>query len=433
MEAREIRRQAGLLHARLPELQLGQVPDPRHPQWCRWKLPPLLRLGVTGVIAGCHGLAEVEQFSRDMTPAARGLLGISRRVPDTTLRDAYVTVPPTPLRDCLERQCLAAHRRKALTPHRLPFGMVAMDGKATAGDGWDDHYAQKQRHAGDGGASGVVRTITCCLVSAVARPCLDAVPIPADTNEVGHFATAFHELWARYCRTGLFKLISYDAGGVSLENATLVRSKGVHYLFGLRGTQPTLRAEAERLLGRLPVARAVAKTVDHTGRGTESRYLFITEEMAGYLAWEHLRTVVRVHSVKRDRAGRLIPQDPAQEDRYYLCSLPRGRLTDDAWLYLIRLHWGVENGCHNTWDKFMREDEHPWIETAPQGMLVVMLLRRMAYNLLTLYRNVTLRSEDKRVTPWRELMRHFYNAFMQLTRSHLSGLRARPGPADAMA
>jgi len=155
--------------------------------------------------------------------------------------------------------------------------------------------------------------------------------------------------------------------------------------------------------------------------------------MAGYLDWEHLRTVVRVHSVKRDREGRLIKQDPDQEDRYYLCSLPRGRLTDDAWLYLIRLHWGVENGCHNTWDKFMREDEHPWIETDPQGMLVVMLLRRMAYNLLTLYRNVTLRSEDKRVTPWRDLMRHFYNGLMQLTRAHLSGLRARPVPTDAMA
>ncbi|HEY3357013.1 MAG TPA: hypothetical protein VGQ83_27430, partial [Polyangia bacterium] len=47
-------------------------------------------------------------------------------------------------------------------------GVVAMDGKATAGDGWDMHYAQKQTHSSDGGASGVVRTITCCLVSAPA-------------------------------------------------------------------------------------------------------------------------------------------------------------------------------------------------------------------------------------------------------------------------
>jgi hypothetical protein len=42
-------------------------------------------------------------------------------------------------------------------------------------------------------------------------------------------------------------------------------------------------------------------------------------------------------------------------------------------------------------------------------MLVVMLLRRMAYNLLTLYRSVTLRAADKRAIPWRDLMRQIYN------------------------
>jgi hypothetical protein len=368
-----------------------------------------------------------------MTPAARGQLGLARRVPDTTLRDAYVMVPPAPLRDCLERQSLAAHRRKALTPHRLPFGMVAMDGKATAGDGWDDHYAQRQRHSSDAGASGVVRTVTCCLVSARARPCLDAVPIPPETNEMGHFATAFADLWSRYRRSGLFKLISSDAGACSLDNATLVRNKGLHYLFGLRKNQPTLLAEAHRLLARLPLAQAVAKTVDKTGTGTETRYLFITEEMNGYLDWEHLRTVVRIHSEKRDLQGHLVPQQPDEQDRYYLCSLPRGRLTDDAWLYLVRCHWGVENGCHNTWDKVLREDHHPWITTDPQGMLVVMLLRRLAYNLLSLYRSVTLRSEEKRVTPWRDLMRHLYNMLMAATPALLAGLRPRALPTDAVA
>ena len=433
MEAREIRRHVGLLHARLPELRLAEVPDPRQPPWCRWRLAPLLRLGSVGGLTGCRSLADVEKLTAEMAPSARRLLGLTRRVPDTTLRDAYVKVDPTALRARLGRQCLAAQRRKALAPHLLPFGVVAMDGKATAGDGWDDHYAQKQTHSSGPGASGVVRTITCCLVSTPARPCLDAVPIPAATNEMGHFATAFTELWARYCRSGLFKLISYDAGGASLENATLVRSKGVHYLLGLRGTQPTLLAEARRLLAAVPVTQAVATTVDKTGTGTETRSLFITEEMASYLEWEHLRTVVRVHSEKRDLEGRLVAQKPDETDRYYLCSLPRARLTDDAWLYLVRCHWGVENGCHNTWDKFFREDDHPWIETHPQGMLVVMLLRRLAYNLLTLYRSVTLRSEDQRTTAWRDLMRHLYNMLMAVTPAHLTGLRARPVPTDAMA
>ncbi|HEY3359612.1 MAG TPA: transposase family protein, partial [Polyangia bacterium] len=168
MEARTIRRHAGLMQARLAELGLATVPDPRQSQWCRWRLPVLLRVGLTALMAGCRSLAEVERLTTTLTPAARSLLGLTRRVPDTTLRDAYGKVDPATLRPVMARQCLAAHRRKALAPHRLPFGVVAMDGKATAGDGWDMHYAQKQTHSSDGGASGVVRTITCCLVSAPA-------------------------------------------------------------------------------------------------------------------------------------------------------------------------------------------------------------------------------------------------------------------------
>jgi hypothetical protein len=392
-----------------------------------------LRIGIAGVMAGRRSLAEVEDLTTDMTPAGRQLLGLTRRVPDTTLRDAYIKVDPAVLRPLLARQCLSAQRRKALAPHLLPFGVVAMDGKATAGDGWDQRYAQKQCHSSDGGASGVVRTITCCLVSTPARPCLDAVPIPAPTNEMGHFPIAFDELWARYGQTGLFKLVSGDAGECSLENAGHVRARGLHYLFGLRANQPTLLLEARRLLAGLPLAQAVATTVDHARGGTETRSLFITEEMASYLDWDHLQTVVRVHSEKRDADGHVIPQEPDEQDRYYLSSLPRRRLTDDAWLYLIRLHWGVENGCHNIWDKFLEEDPHPWIETNPQGMLVVMLLRRLAYNILTLYRSVTLRSEEHRATPWRDLLRHLYLTLMKLTPVHLAGLRGRPVPTDAMA
>jgi len=343
MQGRELRRHAGLIQARFAELRLAEVPDPRQPQWCRWRLPVLLRVGLAALMAGGRSLAEVERLTTKLTAAARRRLGRTRRVPDTTLRDAYGKLDPASLRPLLAQQCLAAHRRHALAPHLLPCGVVAMDGKATAGDGWDMHYAQKQTHSSDGGASGVVRTITCCLVSSPARPCLDAIPVPAETNEMGHFKLAFSQLWARFCRTGLFKLITGDAGECSLDNATHVRQHGVHYFFGLKGTQPTLLAEARRLLADLPLAKAVAKTVDKVGAGTVTRYLFITEEMARFLDWEHLRTVVRVHTEKRDAEGRLLPLKPDDQNRYYLSSLPRARLTDDAWLYLVRLHWGVES------------------------------------------------------------------------------------------
>jgi len=87
------------------------------------------------------------------------------------------------------------------------------------------------------------------------------------------------------------------------------------------------------------------------------------------------------------------------ENRYYLKSMALDRLTPGQWLLLFRQRWGVENGCHNTFDTIFNEDKRPWL-MLPQGMVVVMLRRRIAYNLLTLLRSVTLR-DDGRTLPWK--------------------------------
>jgi predicted transposase YbfD/YdcC len=424
-DGRLTRRVAGTLSARLPELHLEQVPDPRHQRGRKWSLATMLEATATGIMAGCQSLADVEHLTDEMSLPMRRQLGLARRLPDTTLRDTLVGVDPQELRRPLWRQAQAAQRRKALEPVVLPFGVVAMDGKGTAATTWDDEYAQRQPHSVGLGASGIVRTMTCTLVSSRVKVCLDAIPIPAATNEMGHFATAFTSLWAVYGGRELFKLVTYDSGGASKANADLVRQHGLHYLLRLDAQQPTLYREARRLLHQLPVSAAVHFTEDQTGTGTERRYLFVTEELAGYYGWADLKTVVRVHSVKRDRDGKLIPQKAHQQDRYYLCSLARGRLNPEQWLYLIRQHWGVENGTHNLLDKFLEEDKHPFIEADPQGMLNVMLLRRMALNALALFRGVTQRDEVRRLTPWRDVIRWVYNTLIAATDRHLEGLRSR--------
>lgn len=117
-----------------------------------------------------------------------------------------------------------------------------------------------------------------------------------------------------------------------------------------------------------------------------------------------------------------------QESRYFISSLPREALTDEQWLQTVRNHWGVENGCHQIWDKVFREDDKPWIESgvgACQGTVAVMLLRRLGYNLLALFRSVTQRSEDRRQTPWRDLVRRVYNTLIAATAVDTEGLRTR--------
>ena len=165
--------------------------------------------------------------------------------------------------------------------------------------------------------------------------------------------------------------------------------------------------------------------MDVVGKTTVTRRLFITTELAGYLGWDHLQTVVRVQSDKRDiETGAALEQD----DRYFLSSLQRDALTDEQWLLLVRRHWGVENDCHQIWDKIFREDDKPWIEAgegASQGTVVVMLLRRIGYNLLALFRSVTQRSEERRQMPWKDLVRWVYNTLIAATALDTEGLRRR--------
>lgn len=415
------RRMVGMLASRLPEAQLGEVDDPRDARGKRWPLAALLRAVVVGVAVGCKSLGQTEALTAEMSPAVRGRLGIRRRISDTTMRDALVEVDPKKLRGSLHAQTKAAHRRRALEPDGLPFGVAAMDGKSSTATAWDQKYAQKQTHSEGHGAAGMVRTVTCSLVSSAAKSCIDAIPIPARTNEMGHFSVAFHSLVKAYRKSGLFKMVSYDAGACSEENGREVVEEKLHYLFGLKGSQPTLLNEAKALLGWIGADQAEAETVDvESNNRTVTRRLYRTSEMAGYLDWTHLKTVVRVESETVEN-GRVVEH----EDRYFISSLESEVLSAAQWLLVVRRHWGVENNCHHTWDTVFEEDDRPWIEKNPQGMVVVMLLRRIAYNMLALFRTVTQRSEERRQTPWRDIVRWLYQAVIAATPDDVDGLRAR--------
>jgi hypothetical protein len=127
----------GYILARLPETGLDKVTDPRRgPK--RWKLWQLLTAVTVGAMAGCGSLREVEQLTELLSPAMRRRLGLARRQPDTTLRDALCALSVDELRACLHRLVRAAWRRKALAPQELPFGVLTLDGKSTALPCWNE-------------------------------------------------------------------------------------------------------------------------------------------------------------------------------------------------------------------------------------------------------------------------------------------------------
>ena len=123
--------------------------------------------------------------------------------------------------------------------------------------------------------------------------------------------------------------------------------------------------------------------------------------------------------------GEVVEQDEDDVNRYFLSSLEGDGLTPSQWLKLVRMHWGVENNCHNTWDTAFEEDDRRWITAEPKGTMNVMLLRRLAYNMPALFRSVTQRSEENRMTQWRDILRWVYNTLIAAQETDLAGLRGR--------
>jgi hypothetical protein len=424
MEGRRLRRMVGLLKARLPELDLDAVADPRAREG-RWSLAQILRAALVGLMAGCQGLWEAEQLTATLSLTMRRQLRLPRRLADTTMRDALCKLDVGELRSALHRLVKAAWRRKALVSQRPPIQTVALDGKVTALPCLNQPYVQTQ-HPEVGSPYGLVRTMTAALVSAPGRPCIDAIPIPASTNEAGHFQAAFKSLVDTY--GSLFDMVSYDAGGFSRANADAVVAAGKDYLFALKDEQRAMCRLADELLASEPVADRTEDVLDTTTTVVRSLRLLRADPSWSYgdgkgpheSVWPHAGTFLSVQYVKVQH-GEVVGRD----ERMYVSSLRPERLTTREWLRLVRSHWGVENNNHHTLDTAFAEDERPWIEADANGMLAVLLLRRIAYTLLALFREVTLRSDENRATRWKDLLTWVRDALVAAAPEHTMRLRVR--------
>ena len=405
-------------------LDLTGVEDRRQAPWTTWRLSSVVTAMLAGIMAGKKNLREAEDLTAELTPDVRRVLGVWRRLSDTTMSDFATRADIGGFQRTLRAQVQAAYRRKSLDGRwtGAPIGMVAIDGKYDRGkvrlahpENADPEMAalrqrypffQPQGQPDGHWQRGEVRLLSVMLVSSPAPVFLDCLPVRGETNEMGTFPEAFHALMAAWGDKGLFDLVSVDAGMVSKENADLVDGQGKGYLMAIKDTQPEIQRELQRQVGEHDETGYDVHFREHARGETVHYFLWRTKDMAGWNAWTHLRQGLRIRR-------RVVPSDPKEEDtvedRYFVSNLPWERLDAGQWAQTIRLHWRVENDGHKTLDVTFEEGKHPWTRN-PHGMVVIGLLRRLAFNHVSLFRSVYLRAEHHRETPWKKLLERFCDA-----------------------
>ena len=173
------------------------------------------------------------------------------------------------------------------------------------------------------------------------------------------------------------RLASMDAMGCQAEVAAAVRSRDADCLLQVKGNQPTLRAEVERLAAAVESGASEANASATADRGhgrVEERWCYVLDapaDLGGAGRWPGVRTVV-VSASSRKAGG-----TTGCETRCFIGSRAGSASSFAA---AIRGHWGVEDQCH--WSLDITWDEDGCRNRVGHGPANMGVLRRLASSIL---------------------------------------------------
>jgi DDE_Tnp_1-associated/Transposase DDE domain len=370
-----------------------EVQDGRGARGRRHPLHGLLNLMVAGFACGMKVLRRMEDLAQDLGARARRALEVPARVSDSTLWRLLAVMDGAGLRATLQ-----GHLKRLLSSGRLqkvglPVGVLSVDGKTL--------FASRTRQVegvpciandGDGAPLCQLGAVRAALTSLVACPVVDMEFITGKDGE----SPAFRKLLPRAVEAfgGHFDVVTGDAGFTSVDNAALVRRLKRHYLWALKGNQPTLHGYVQSVMARKECApRAVTRDVAHGY--TVVRELWTHALKPGEVDFPEAHFLLCVVQTYLAEDGTPV----GGEVRYFVTSLTTATLNFHQLLRLVRLHWAIENRYHWTLDAILEEDDRQPCSATRGALETVAWLRSLAYNVLAIWRS-GLPLKDKRLVSW---------------------------------
>lgn len=322
------------------------LPDPRIDRRKLHPVPEILLLTLCGMICGCEGWEDLEEFGKAKLPLFRKYLPYEHGIPsDDTLRRFFRMLDPV----AFEERFVSWVRS-----FQPKLAQVAIDGK-TVRHSFDTASEKDPIH----------------IVSAFAtetRLVLAQTQVDPRSNEI----KAIPSLLALLDLRGA--LVSIDAMGCQSDLAAEIHAKGGDYLLALKKNQPTLHKEVA-LLFQDPALHPQQETEVDKGHGRlEERTCQVTDQvewLRQYDPFPGLRSVLCIKS-RRELNGTV-----ETEQRYYVSSLP----PDPTWmLKAVRSHWAIENSLHYVLDVSFSEDQaRIRLGHAPRN---IALVRKIVLNML---------------------------------------------------
>jgi predicted transposase YbfD/YdcC len=337
---------------------LSQVPDPRKARGRRHSLQSVLFLAVGAVLAGARSWAAIAQWAGHAEQAVT-VCGPTPHA--TTFGRVLAAVDAAALQRALTGWVLTRSRARApqagdgARPRGENRVVVAVDGKTLRG-----------ARAGSGGQTKLVavfdhaENLVLSQAEVVDGDELAAFPVVLDT------LPDLRE-----------SVVTADALHCQRNHADYLHRRGAHYLFTVKGNQPTLR----RALTRLPWAHAPGLLDRQVGHGrTESRSIKVIDLDATPQAALFPQGARAIKVVRRRRLpGR---RKPSVETVYAITSLGHRDADPRLLAGWIRSHWMIENKLHWVRDVTQGED-HSSVRTG-NGPQVMAALRNTSINLIRL-------------------------------------------------
>ena len=373
---------------------LGEVPDPRKRRGIRHDLPQILAIATLATLRGATSLFAIGELARELPAEALERLG-ARISPSTghrvapeesTIRRALKAIDAT----ALDRVVNAWVASQVLSGRLEEAEAVEIDFRAMVDDderedGEDDHDAEggfrravaldgktlRGARLDDGRKVHLVSVVTHEEATTIAQANVDV-----KTNEI----TVFCPLLGTLDLTDA--VVTADALHTQREHAEFLRSRGAHYVLGVKENQPKLLAQAKRSLAGRPVAY---ESHDRGHGRTEHRYVLIapiSKKLAKKLGFPSARQFVSVYRERCDLTDHL----ESTETSYYLTDLSIAEATAEELGTHIRRHWTIENRSHYVRDRTFDEDRSQVrVGGAPQALatlrnLAISILRLVGFN-----------------------------------------------------